>query len=340
MSKVDNYIQYLNAFYSWESQHRLTHVQQCIMLRILHKFNQARWQEWIKIPNWELMLELGIKSDVTFRSNRDKLIHLGLIKFVRGKSSQKPSLYKLNMPVRKETIWIFENEESGEQQGKKNNGVKKLPELKNNIDTNVVSNVVTNVVTSRKPTKNQGFQDALKNKKENNKSIIRNINITHNTTIAQSDKSTHEQMNEDIMSLFNKICSNLPKVTKLSKKRTQLLAKLFKAGYTQQEFKQVFEMANNSDFLCGKTANSTFRANFDWILNENNFIKVLEGNYANFGNQNLSDGINQERKPSYDIDEHRRDCQNALMRSRSSGTFLETLKEEYEKPEHIEVEVT
>lgn len=238
MSKVDNYIQYLNAFYSWESQHRLTHVQQCIMLRILHKFNQARWQEWIKIPNWELMLELGIKSDVTFRSNRDKLIHLGLIKFVRGKSSQKPSLYKLNMPVRKETIWIFENGESGEQQGKKNNGVKKLPELKNNIDTNVVSNVVTNVVTSRKPTKNQGFQDALKNKKENNKSIIRNINITHNTTIAQSDKSTHEQMSDVEEKIFIEIPLVGDKVYRMPEKLVEEYQKLYTGIDVRQQIRK------------------------------------------------------------------------------------------------------
>lgn len=56
--------------------------------------------------------------------------------------------------------------------------------------------------------------------------------------------------------------------------------------------------------------------------------------------ENLSVGVNRERKPSYDIDEQRRYCQNTLMQSRSSGTFLETLKEEYKKPDYVEVEVT
>lgn len=166
-----------------------------------------------------------------------------------------------------------------------------------------------------------------KKKKKNKNVYLTTFDIHNNTQENLTCECVSATTNDDIVSLFNKICSNLPKVTKLSKKRTQLLAKLFKSGYTQQEFKQVFEMANNSDFLCGKTANSTFRANFDWVLNENNFIKILEGNYANLGNKNLSGEVNRERKPSYDIDEHRRDCQNALMRSRSSGIFLETLKE-------------
>lgn len=351
MSKVDNYIKYLNAFYEWEQRYYLSPIQQCILMRILHRINKAGWCEWIKIANSELINELRISSPKTFIDNRNRLMELGLIQYKAGKKG-KPSNYKLNMPQKKEIIYSYS---FGKKENDEKKGIPNIPKsISNNIPKNdknekkgilnipksISKSISKSILNNPETPHEQCVPNTPKHKTINNNSIIRNINITHNTLIAESEKISHEQMNNDIVSLFNKICLNLPKVSKLSKKRTQLLTKLFKAGYTQQEFKQVFEMANNSDFLCGKTANSTFRANFDWILNENNFIKVLEGNYANFDNQNLSDGINQERKPSYDIDEYRRFCQNTLMRSRSTDGFSEALKEELSRPEHIEVEVT
>lgn len=82
MPKVNNYIRFLNAFYAWEQQYNLTHTQQCILMRILRRANASGWDEWIKISNLELMLELHITSESTFRN---KLIEMGLIQFRAGK---------------------------------------------------------------------------------------------------------------------------------------------------------------------------------------------------------------------------------------------------------------
>jgi hypothetical protein len=45
------------------------------------------------------------------------------------------------------------------------------------------------------------------------------------------------------------------------------------------EIEEVFLLAERSDFLKG--TNGKWNATFDWLMNENNFVKVLEGNYEN-----------------------------------------------------------
>jgi hypothetical protein len=42
-------------------------------------------------------------------------------------------------------------------------------------------------------------------------------------------------------------------------------------------FVAYFDYASQSDFLCGKT--KEWKANLDWLLKEENFMKVIEGNY-------------------------------------------------------------
>ena len=40
-----------------------------------------------------------------------------------------------------------------------------------------------------------------------------------------------------------------------------------------------FQAVDSSDFLSGR--NGAFKASFDWLLKQTNFIKILEGNYDN-----------------------------------------------------------
>ena len=61
---------------------------------------------------------------------------------------------------------------------------------------------------------------------------------------------------------------------------------MFSLGYSFENFKKVFENTQKSSFLLGKSSNSNFRANFDWLIEENNFLKVLEGNYQDLVKEN------------------------------------------------------
>jgi len=73
--------------------------------------------------------------------------------------------------------------------------------------------------------------------------------------------------------------SLIPKIDKLTDKRKKSLRVLFNE-FSKEKFGEVLNKALESDFLTGKTK-EIYVISFDWFLNKNNFIKVMEGNYTN-----------------------------------------------------------
>ena len=51
-------------------------------------------------------------------------------------------------------------------------------------------------------------------------------------------------------------------------------------SYSVDDFKRLFQMAEESDFLKGKN-DRNWMANFDWLIKDSNMAKVLDGNYKN-----------------------------------------------------------
>lgn len=86
---------------------------------------------------------------------------------------------------------------------------------------------------------------------------------------------------QKIIDLYNDICKSLPRCIKLSETRKRHIKARLKDGYGEDDFRKIFEKAEASDFLTGKA--EKWKASFDWLVNENNMIKVLEGNYDNKG---------------------------------------------------------
>jgi hypothetical protein len=82
---------------------------------------------------------------------------------------------------------------------------------------------------------------------------------------------------DEIKDLYNDNCKLLPQVMTLSDKRKATIRIRFKK-YGKERLEKLFKKAGESKFLTGKN-NHNWRANFDWLLNENNMLKVLEGNY-------------------------------------------------------------
>lgn len=81
-----------------------------------------------------------------------------------------------------------------------------------------------------------------------------------------------------VVERYNRICVSLPKVTAITDKRKKAIKARLKQ-YSMVEIEEVFLLAERSDFLKG--TNGKWNATFDWLMNENNFVKVLEGNYEN-----------------------------------------------------------
>ena len=86
-----------------------------------------------------------------------------------------------------------------------------------------------------------------------------------------------KQTLSEILEIFNSLCIKLPKVKKLSPAREKLLKARIKE-HGLEEIGNVFKIVSSNSFLNGDNSNG-WKASFDWILNTNNFLKILEGNY-------------------------------------------------------------
>lgn len=112
----------------------------------------------------------------------------------------------------------------------------------------------------------------------NNNNVITPI-TKDNNVIAKKDDVRAERIDyQHIVDMYNKICVSLPRVTKLSDARKRAIKARLK-NYSIDDLKTVFEMAEGSDFLSGR--NGSWNASFDWLMNETNLTKVLDGNYKN-----------------------------------------------------------
>ncbi len=65
----------------------------------------------------------------------------------------------------------------------------------------------------------------------------------------------------------------------MTKKRQRLIVNLL-ANHSVDEIKKAFAMAEASDFLTGNN-NRGWTADFTFLIDEDNFTKLLEGSYKN-----------------------------------------------------------
>ena len=104
---------------------------------------------------------------------------------------------------------------------------------------------------------------------------------THNSG---SDEQAHKQRTqvpyEDIIFEYNKICTSLPQVQQISDKRKKAMRTMWKyANRDMDILRTLFYKTESSDFLAGRK--KEWKANFDWIMRENQAIAILEGQYDN-----------------------------------------------------------
>ena len=85
-----------------------------------------------------------------------------------------------------------------------------------------------------------------------------------------------------------------------SKRYTSLIALLEQFG--EEKVIQAVDKVKQSDFLQGKT-DTRFSLNFDWFINPNNFVKVLEGKYDERHDKKPTKNNNNFERRHYDMDD-------------------------------------
>jgi hypothetical protein len=96
----------------------------------------------------------------------------------------------------------------------------------------------------------------------------------------ETDTITEEVINYNgILENFHLYCDRMSKVSKLSDQRKKHINGRFKE-FDYITIIDVFKKAGKSDFLNGKN-DRCWKADFDWIFNPTNFLKIMEGKYDN-----------------------------------------------------------
>lgn len=94
------------------------------------------------------------------------------------------------------------------------------------------------------------------------------------------DKESKEKVTcEQVVDLYRSICISYPSVKTLSEARKKAIRARLKV-YSLEDFRKMFEKAEGSAFLKGAN-NRNWSANFDWLMKDANFAKVIDGNYDN-----------------------------------------------------------
>ena len=114
-----------------------------------------------------------------------------------------------------------------------------------------------------------GCQVVATGKDSIDKNSIDNIDISSKNSIDY----------QKIIDLYHTNCPSLPKVTKITDARKKLINARLK-DYSEDDLEKAFKEAEASDFLTGRNG-KWGGASFDWIMNTNNIVKILEGNYKN-----------------------------------------------------------
>jgi len=147
-------------------------------------------------------------------------------------------------------------------------------------------------------------QEPNKNPPVSEEKPTANPPVSENEAIVKQEKRREEKRREEniytsenskftateilsIQQIYNATCTSLPKCQRVNERRGKHIGTLLNE-FTFDEIATAFRKAESSDFLTGKK--TEWQANFDWLINKNNLIKVIEGAYDN-----------KQKKPAADI---------------------------------------
>lgn len=93
------------------------------------------------------------------------------------------------------------------------------------------------------------------------------------------DRNRNEDEYKNIVELYHNLCPKMNGVKAINKFRQGLMNTRL-SEYGIEKITEVLRKAGESDFLNGKN-DKAWKADFEWILRPQNFVKVMEGKYEN-----------------------------------------------------------
>ena len=137
---------------------------------------------------------------------------------------------------------------------------------------------------SRKESKQR--KDQMNNYFNNNYKDNNNKSASADYARASAHTHTRAQAAEAVVAAFNMKCCGYARVNSLSKRRRTAIEAMLE-NYGFDLYTAMLDKAEQSSFLKGKNKRG-WKATFDWLIDEDNFSAVLDGNYDNYQTDNGS----------------------------------------------------
>lgn len=155
-----------------------------------------------------------------------------------------------------------------------------------------------------------------------NKEVITQDSKEKETKGKESKGKKIEYPYQDIVALWNSVCSSLPKIKTLNDNRRQKI-RLRLAEFSDDSSRwlsfcqEIFEKIQASKFLNGGN-DSGWTATFDWVFeNSKNWLKIVEGNYDN--NRGFRSAANRGYLPNANLGVGERIDEETGRRTYGSG---------------------
>lgn len=303
-----NYLLEINAFYEWLETHPLQRSDISLWYALMHINNKTHWRKSFNVPISTLQLKAGLRRADLFKA-RKRLVEVGLIEYIAGCAGySQAATYSLNSFFNKKGE-LPDDSENQAVPGNPVLPVKPQPSAEPNEpvgNAETQNNAVnrTQIVAEPDPVFNHNRKDNLPNvdpiskqkenkqnsskepkgslssdndERQNQKNLFGDLEEAKNQTT--SGTKIRRRMKEiDVLNLYNRICVDLPRATSLPPKRKGFISARLKE-HGDDTVRRMLQQAAKSYFL-SHGYKSKWTANIDWLFRPNNFVKVLEGQYA------------------------------------------------------------
>lgn len=190
--------------------------------------------------------------------------------------------------------------------------------LPDNVTSHVTSRVTEREVTKQNKNKNKNIYNI-----SSNEDIVETSEKTSEVPDRKSDRLSYDEIMKD----FHATCPDLPGIRALNDARKTKIRslvkeldklKIFPGVEPEKKLHVIFQAAQNSDFLSGRSGKWN-GCSFDWLINKTNALKVLEGQYQNKGGVSNA-GRTDRRHNQEDVSGSDRTTNEALERFRRNHT--------------------
>lgn len=117
---------------------------------------------------------------------------------------------------------------------------------------------------------------------------------------------------QEFQDIYTSTCTSMSGIREISDKRKKKI-KTFLKKNTVEDFKEVCRLAEESDFLSGRNRKWT-GCNFDWLIDSEHALNILEGKYKN---KEVSNGYSNNKQCDSDVGKD--DTPEAIRKSLNYG---------------------